>query len=410
MKIQRTLPPSAAPVYLNNLLHGANGIFWGERYIKNLEGEIKTYFGIKHAFFVSSGKAALYLILKALKSLSPDKSEVLIPAYTCFSVPSAVVKAGLKVSLSDIDISTYDFNYELLKKSINENTLCVVPNHLFGIPSDLELTKNLCGEKGIFVVEDAAQAMGGECRNKKLGTLSDVGFFSLGRGKNITCGSGGIILTDSDSIASAIRKEYESIPAPNMVENIIEFFKVFLLTLFIKPSLYWFPAGLKFLKLGETFFYTDFPIKRLSGMKAGILWNWRKRLEVSNMARSINAGYFSSKLKLEKGPASIKGVSFLRLPVLTDSRSERGQLHALSQKRGLGFSKMYPTPINEIKEMRGYFSGKSFPAAKMICERLITFPTHPFLTEKDRESIYHLSRGTIPERAGMDRATVGTGA
>ncbi len=177
MKIQRTLPPTAAPVYLNNLLHGASGIFFGERYIKNLEGEIKTYFGIKHAFFVSSGKAALYLILKALKSLSPDKPEVLIPAYTCFSVPSAVVKAGLKVSLSDIDISTYGFNYELLKKSINENTLCVVPNHLFGIPSDMESTKNLCREKGMFVVEDAAQAMGGKYRNDKLGTLSDVGFF-----------------------------------------------------------------------------------------------------------------------------------------------------------------------------------------------------------------------------------------
>lgn len=409
MKIQRTLPPTVAPVYLNNLLHGANGIFFGERYIKNMEGEIKTYFGIKHAFFVSSGKAALCLILKALKSLSPDKSEVLIPAYTCFSVPSAVIKAELKVSLSDIDISTYDFNYELLKKSINENTLCVVPNHLFGIPSNTELTKNLCREKGIFVVEDAAQAMGGECRNKKLGTLSDVGFFSLGRGKNITCGSGGIILTDSDSIASAIGKEYESISAPNMVENITELFKVFLLSLFIKPSLYWFPAGLKFLKLGETFFYTDFSIKRLSGMKAGLLWNWRKRLEVSNMARSINAGYFSSELELENSPASFKGVSFLRLPVLSNSRGERDSLHALSQKRGLGLSKMYPTPVNEIKEIRGFFSGKSFPAAKMVCERLVTLPTHPFLTEKDRESICHLFRGTISDRVGINRATVRTG-
>jgi len=116
MKIQRTIPPAAAPVDLMSILHGIAGFFMGKRYIKKVESEIKSYFGVNHVFLVSSGKAGLALILQALKSLHPERNEVLIPAYTCFSVPSAIIKAGLKVSLCDIDPSTLDFDYELPHK------------------------------------------------------------------------------------------------------------------------------------------------------------------------------------------------------------------------------------------------------------------------------------------------------
>lgn len=121
---------------------------------------------------------------------------MVIPAYTCFSVPSAVVKAGLDVALCDLDASTFDFDYRLLEAAVNEKTLCVIPSHLFGIPSEMDRVNAICREKGVYVVEDAAQAMRGPTKGK-LGTLGDVGFFSLGRGKNITCGSGGIIVTNS---------------------------------------------------------------------------------------------------------------------------------------------------------------------------------------------------------------------
>jgi len=172
------------------MLHGLAGLIVKARYIKKIEAEIKEHFGVKHVFLVSSGKAALALILLALKSII-SRQEVLIPAYTCFSVPSAIIKADLKVSLCDVDSNTLDFNFDLLKKSLNHRTLAVVPTHLLGLPSDIYRIKTLCREKGVFVVEDTAQAMGGKYKGKMLGTLGDVGFFSLGRGKNITCGSGG---------------------------------------------------------------------------------------------------------------------------------------------------------------------------------------------------------------------------
>src|SRR5918996_838299 len=90
--------------------------------------------------------------------------------------------------------------------------------HLFGVPSDIERIRTLCRARGIFVVEDAAQAMGAEFNGRKLGTGADVGIFSLGRGKNITCGSGGIVLTNSDRIAEAIARHYDKLMTPGLAE------------------------------------------------------------------------------------------------------------------------------------------------------------------------------------------------
>jgi len=266
MRIRRTLPPASAPLNVKDLLYGLAGFFLERKYREELEVQLKEYFKIRHVFLVSSGKAALELILLALKTLSPRK-EVLIPAYTCFSVPSAILKAGLRVVLCDIELSTLDFHPGRLREAINEETLCVVPDHLFGVPAEMRSINGLCKEKGVYVVEDAAQAMGNTYRRKLLGTLGDVGFFSLGRGKNITCGSGGIIITDSGRIAEAISRYYDRLEKPDRLEVLKEYFQLVLMVVFTRPFLYWFPAGLPFLQLGQTLFDKNFPMQKMSGVK-----------------------------------------------------------------------------------------------------------------------------------------------
>ncbi|OGW52203.1 MAG: hypothetical protein A2Z50_03620 [Nitrospirae bacterium RBG_19FT_COMBO_42_15] len=390
MKIRRTIPPVAAPVDMNMLFHGITGLFKGESHLKRLERETMDYFNVKHVFFVSSGKAALTIILNALKSLSPERGEILIPAYTCFSVPSAIKKAGLKVALCDIDPKTFDFQQGLLKSAINKKTLCIMPNHLFGIPSDVKGIKDVCKGKGIFVLEDVAQAMGGEMKGNKLGTLGDVGFFSLGRGKNITCGSGGIIVTNSDRIAEAINGIYSELEYPNMKEQIKDLLQIIAMNIFIRPSLYWFPSGLPHLKLGETFFYKNFPVKKLSGMNAGFLWGWQKRLESLNKIRREAARLLNKCLGLQKDYDG--AIAYLRLPFVASSKELRDKIYSSSREKGLGISLMYPTPINEIEELEGQFNGMAFPQAKVVSERLLTMPTHQFLSKKDKEDICRLFR------------------
>jgi dTDP-4-amino-4,6-dideoxygalactose transaminase len=367
----------------------------GKRLLEKREKELRLHFSVKHVFLLSSGKAALTVILKALKSLNPDKNEVLIPAYTCFSVPSAIVKAGLKVSLCDIDPTTFDFDYRLIDEAVSEKTLCVVPDHLFGIPANMNRITAFCRTKGIFVVEDAAQAMGGSYRGKPLGTLGDVGFFSLGRGKNLTCGSGGIVTTNSEPIARKITEEYCCLETPSKIETLKELLKVILLVLFIRPSLYWFPAGLPFLRLGETIFCSDFPIKRFSGMQAGLLDNWQVRLSESNDARKRSARGFIDILGLVD---LCDDIPYLRLPIMALNHESRERLLSLSRRDGLGVSAIYPTPIHEIEELRGQFPGASFPAAKEVSQRILTIPTHQLLTQRDRERIAALKRTEYPYR------------
>src|SRR3712207_1989135 len=101
MRIQRTLPPAAALVTPADVIGSLCGVAT-RRHKDALEFSVKQYFGVKHVFLVSSGKAALTIALQALHTLS-SRLEVILPAYTCFSVPSAVMKAGLQVSVCDVD-------------------------------------------------------------------------------------------------------------------------------------------------------------------------------------------------------------------------------------------------------------------------------------------------------------------
>ena len=395
MRLRRTIPPAAAALYLTDLLHGLAGMLRAKRRLSKLERQVKEYFGVRHVWFVSSGKAALYLILLALKSLS-SRRRVVIPAYTCFSVPSAIVKAGLEVALCDIDPETFDFEPELLQRTIDADTLCVIPNHLFGIPSDMDRIIHLCRDRRVFVVEDAAQAMGGRYHGRLLGTMGDAGFFSLGRGKNITCGSGGIVVTNSGPIEDAIAAQYAALEPPAAAQTLSEFLQVMLMTIFIRPALYWLPAGLPFLCLGQTKFYKDFPVQSLSGMKAGLLGNWQHRLEQSNRARAAAAVYFGDRLGFIARPEAT--LAYLRLPILLDSAADRERVYALSQQHRLGISRMYPTPINDIDEIKAGFDGRRWPAATKIAERLLTIPTHPLLSQHDKAAISHQLLAVGPGR------------
>jgi dTDP-4-amino-4,6-dideoxygalactose transaminase len=385
MRIGRTLPPAAAPLGWGDLWHGAAAMVSPERSLSALEAEIRREFGVRHVFLVSSGTAALSLALLSLRSLSP-RTEVLIPAYTCFSVPAAVRKAGLRPVLCDIEPTTFDFDQAPLETALGADTLCVVAHHLFGVPSDVERIRALCQARGIFVVEDAAQAMGVESKGAKLGTLGDIGIFSLGRGKNITCGSGGVIVTNSDRIAEAVGRQCRRLDASPLAVVLKDLAQLVFMAIFIRPWLYWIPAALPFLRLGQTIFPKDVPLRRLSGMKAGLLHDWRSRLARSNRVRSETAGYFTRRLALGPGQAPAAH-PYLRLPVFAANAEERTRILARSQARGLGLSVAYPTPIHEIPEISAAFDGASFPSARRVAERLLTLPTHEWLSEKDKSAI-----------------------
>ncbi len=380
MKILRTIPPAASPVSFRDILRGLCGLL-DRRAIGAFERELRTEFGAEHVFLVSSGRAALALILSGLRSLSGRK-KVILPAYTCYSVPSAVVKAGLDIVLCDVDPDTLDFDYEFLERILDRDTLCVVSTHLFGIPSDVARIRALTAEKGIYIVEDAAQSMGTRIGEKQSGTLGDVGFFSLGRGKNITCGSGGIILTSSGEIARSIRSVSSGLkrePVADCLKNILE---ILLMAVFIDPRLYWFPGSLPFLGIGETRFDPRFPIYRMGGFKAGLMGSWRSRLERSNRCREVVALRYMTDLGLRNGrPIYSTVLPFLRFPFYGEGPVFKERV--CRQYGHLGISPMYPASIDNIGALSGTAGKGTFRGAETIARSLLTLPTHVLLKERD---------------------------
>jgi dTDP-4-amino-4,6-dideoxygalactose transaminase len=353
--------------------------------IEKREAEFREYFHTKHVFFVSSGKAALLLILLALKSFR-DRKNVVIPAYTCYSVPSAVVMAGLTVVPCDIRPDTLDFDREKLDALLNGDTLCVVPTHLFGIPSEVDALRDVCQRRGIHIVEDAAQAMGVGRERKTAGTMGDVSFFSLGRGKHVTCGSGGIVVTGSDEIAGAVQKVYENLKGEPVAETVATILSVFLTIVFLHPGLYWLPHGLPALKLGETKFYRDFPVHRLGRFKAGLLHRWRELLAGHNRSRSAAGEFYRKELNLENTlPVYSGSVPYLRFPVYVEDGLFRSA--AYEEYRFSGVTRMYPDSVNNIEEIRGEFYGGEYRNSEKIAKTLVTLPTHPLLRDRDMKNI-----------------------
>jgi dTDP-4-amino-4,6-dideoxygalactose transaminase len=362
----------------------------GTGVLDKLTREFQEYFGVRHVFWVTSGKAALTLILLGLKRLS-SRRKVVIPAYTCFSVPSSIRKAGLDVGLCDVDPATLDFNMTELKAGLDDDVLAVVPTHLLGCRADVTQVKRYAEDKQIFIIEDVAQAFGAMKDGKPLGTNGDVAFLSFGRGKNITCGSGGAILTNSDSIAQAIRSEYEQLETESLAREIKNWLDVVSMSLLISPVSYWIPAGLPFLKLGETKFYQDFPIYRMGKLRAGLLSNWKTRLSRSTMSRKKMASDLMRGLKAGKFDQIVPHPQAesvqLRFPLLVRNGEERRRLCALSKEQGLGISHFYPAPIQEIPELQPALSTIRAPGASILAERLVTLPTHHYVTNQDIKRI-----------------------
>jgi dTDP-4-amino-4,6-dideoxygalactose transaminase len=164
MRIGRTLPPAATPIGIGDFWSGVCGVLAGQRELERFQMELKEHFGVKHCFLVSSGKAAFALILLALRQLTPNRDEVLIPAFTCYSVPSSIVRTGLRLRLCDLQPDGLDFDFAqmaaMLSNESADRTLAIVPTHLFGLPADVGRLRELTRDRGVAIVEDAAQAMG----------------------------------------------------------------------------------------------------------------------------------------------------------------------------------------------------------------------------------------------------------
>jgi perosamine synthetase len=172
-------------------------------YIERFESAFAAYVGVKHAISVASGTAALHLALRAL-GIGPG-DEVIVPDLTFVATANMVLLAGASPVLVDVEPDTWCLDPIAVERAISPRTRAIIPVHLYGHPANMDLLLSIAKERGLMVVEDAAEAHGAKWRGRMVGSLGRVGAFSFYGNKLITTGEGGMLTTDDSELALRIR-------------------------------------------------------------------------------------------------------------------------------------------------------------------------------------------------------------
>jgi len=396
----RHIAPSGTPIRIADLAALALGAFSQSRNLERFREAICASFGVRHCFFVSSGRAAMTLILRSLRALSNRrKTEVIVPSYTCYSVPASVRKAGLTVRVCDVDRVTLGYDLQSLEKMDLSNVLCIVTSNLYGIPDDLSAIERIALRSEAYLIDDAAQCMGGRVDGRFAGTFGDAGLFSLDKGKNITTLEGGIIVTRSDEMANALKMESRDLPDPAFSGALVAFLKMILYAAFLNPRLYWLPNRLPLLGLGATVYSEEYPIEQYRAFLAGLGVRLLGRLREINQARVDNAQILLSELEgtpclVLPSPAENALPVYLRFPVRILDEKRRDRCIAELNRSGITASASYPGAINDLPAIRAGLLGKEslLPNGRALAKQIVTLPTHPYVHHDDLVAMVDILR------------------
>lgn len=162
----------------------------------------KQLTGSTYAIALTNGTMALFAALKALGVGYGD--EVIVPNLTFVATANAAILAGAKVSLCDVEQDTMMMNLAHAEKLITSKTKVIIPVHLYGQSMDMEAVVDFAKKRGLKVLEDAAQGVGVRFKGRHTGTFGDMGILSYYGNKTITCGEGGVVLTNSPELANYV--------------------------------------------------------------------------------------------------------------------------------------------------------------------------------------------------------------
>lgn len=204
-----TAGPSVGPrectYTLDAAQHGWNDNW--KHYIERFETAFAEYLGVKHAMTTSSCTGALHLALLAL-DIGPG-DEVIVPDLTWVATANAVTYVGATPIFADIQPDSWCLDPDSFESKITERTKAVIPVHLYGHPADMDRIMDIAKAHNLRVVEDAAPAVGAECRGRKVGTYGDFAAFSFQGAKLIVTGEGGMLVTNDTALYERVHKIWD---------------------------------------------------------------------------------------------------------------------------------------------------------------------------------------------------------
>jgi perosamine synthetase len=173
------------------------------RRMEEFEAGMAACTGTAHAVAVSSGTAGLHLAIRALGIGEGD--EVILPSFTFIAAANALRYERAKPVFIDIDPHSLNLDPKRIEEAITPRTRAILAVHTFGVPAAMDEILEIAARRGLFVIEDACEALGAELGGKKVGTFGDVGIFGFYPNKQITTGEGGVIVTSKPEIAARVR-------------------------------------------------------------------------------------------------------------------------------------------------------------------------------------------------------------
>ena len=312
--------------------------------VEAFEREVAEYLGVKHAIGVNSGTDALIIALRAL-GVGPG-DEVITTPFTFFATAEAISLVGAKPVFVDIDPKTFNINPELIPPAITPQTKAILPVHLYGQAADMDPILALAKEHGLKVLEDVAQAFGGEYRGRKLGTLGDAGAFSFFPTKNLGAyGDGGLVATNNDQVAELARM-LRAHGARKKYHN-------------------------------EVLGYNS----RLDAIQAAILRVKLPRIDAWNEARRRVAETYNELLRDIPGVQTPYEAPYAKHVyhqyTLRITGGRRDKVRTKLAEAGIGTMVYYPIPVHQLP-VYGYPAG-SFPEAERAAQEVLSLPIWPLL-------------------------------
>lgn len=345
--------------------------------------------------FFQSGTAALSAAIIACHSQNKiENPEVILPAYACPDLISAVLHANATPVLIDLEADTPWISLNEFEKNINKNTLAIIAINFLGITERTTKIKNICTNHDLFLIEDSAQGLPDS--NYEDYWQGDIIILSFGRGKPLNLLGGGATLVHKNSKLHNMVKSTQP-EESSFKKKLIFNLKIVIYNILIAPYFYNLLTKIPGINLGKTIFKPLLSINSISRLTLSKLQsnlNTYKSIIQDNNKLSNGFNTLNNKDIIDLTRLQSKNIRLLRHPFLIKDQKLKNAL--LTKYSNYGLSEMYKMPLNKIPGLENILDNKkNYPNADIFSKNLVTFPTHNDFNSKHITDIKNFIRSKM---------------
>ena len=335
--------------------------------VQEFERAFAEHLGVRHAIALSTGTAALHLAYLAA-GIGPG-DEVIVPSFTFVATANAVIYCGARPVFADVvGVEHLALDVADVERRITPRTRAVAVVHFAGYPARVDELAELCNERGLVLIEDAAHAPNAQLDGRKLGTFGLAGAFSFFSNKVLSAGEGGLLATDDDGVAERAR----------------------LLRSHAMTSMTWdrhrgHAASYDVVEIGFNYRLDEIraalALARLDRMDAEI----ERRRKLTLRYRGQLASH--PQLVLPYSDDDVSRSSCYVMPIMLRSGAQRDRVRqALRDEHGIQTSVLYPA-IHEFSAYRETYPGTSLPQTELAARSEVTIPLYPHMTTAEQDRV-----------------------